>query len=335
MNSKSIFIALVGKPNVGKSSLMNLVLGEKIAIVTQKPQTTRTSITGILTKGVTQFVFMDTPGIHTPKTKLGERMVKTSTKAIADVDLAVMLFEPYNEFNEAELALIENIKKARIPAIAVLNKKDTIKKEEDALQQCEKIRELGVFDDVMVISARENSGVDELMEKIDSYAMEGPHYFDDDAVTNMPEKVIVAEIVREKLLLNMRDEIPHGTNVEVESFKERTDKNLTITTLEKYARALDTDILYLLGADDNTKSQNSTSQPKDETRQTHEKEKQFRDLAVSLFVNQFLDSLTNIIHLCDRLETGELSADTLIKMLELVDKLEKEKGQEYAKMFFV
>ena len=226
MESKSIFVALVGKPNVGKSSLMNQVLGEKIAIVTQKPQTTRTSITGILTKGVTQFVFMDTPGIHTPKTKLGERMVKTSTKAIADVDLAVMLFEPYNEFNEAELALIENIKKARIPAIAVLNKKDTIKKEADAVEQCAKIKDLGVFDDVMVISARENNGVDELMEKIDSYAMEGPHYFDDDAVTNMPEKVIVAEIVREKLLLNMRDEIPHGTNVEVESFKERTDKNL-------------------------------------------------------------------------------------------------------------
>ena len=225
-NSKSIFIALVGKPNVGKSSLMNLVLGEKIAIVTQKPQTTRTSITGILTKGPTQFVFMDTPGIHTPKTKLGERMVKTSTKAIADVDLAVMLFEPYNEFNEAELALIENIRKARIPALAVLNKKDTIKKDRDAQEQCAKIMDLGVFDDVMVISARENTGVDELMAKIDSYAMEGPHYFEDDAVTNMPEKVIVAEIVREKLLLNMRDEIPHGTNVEVESFKERKDKNL-------------------------------------------------------------------------------------------------------------
>ena len=226
MNSKSIFIALVGKPNVGKSSLMNLVLGEKIAIVTQKPQTTRTSITGILTKGVTQFVFMDTPGIHTPKTKLGERMVKTSTKAIADVDLAVMLFEPYNEFNEAELALVDNIKKARIPAIAVINKKDTLKKEEDGQDLAAKIKELGVFDDVMVISARENSGVDQLMEKIDSYAMEGPHYFDDDAVTNMPEKVIVAEIVREKLLLNMRVEIPHGTNVEGEAFKERRDKNL-------------------------------------------------------------------------------------------------------------
>ena len=226
METKSIFVALVGKPNVGKSSLMNLVLGEKIAIVTQKPQTTRTSITGILTKGVTQFVFMDTPGIHAPKTKLGERMVKTSHKTIADVDLAVMLFEPYGDFNDAELSLVEDIKKSGIPAIAVINKKDTVKKEEDVLEQKNKIKELNIFDKVMLISAKENSGVDDLMEVVESYAMEGPHYFDDDAITNIPEKVIVAEIVREKLLLNMRDEIPHGTNVEVESFKERRDREI-------------------------------------------------------------------------------------------------------------
>ncbi len=226
METKSIFVAIVGKPNVGKSSLMNLILGEKIAIVTQKPQTTRTSITGILTKGVTQFVFMDTPGIHSPKTKLGERMVKTSHKTIADTDLAVMLFEPYGDFNEAELALIESIKKSRIPAIAVINKKDTVKKQADVEEQTAKIKDLGVFDEVVLISAKENDGVEYLVDKIDSYAMEGPHYFDDDAVTNLPEKVIVAEIVREKLLLNMRDEIPHGTNVEVESFKERTNRNI-------------------------------------------------------------------------------------------------------------
>lgn len=226
METKSIFVALVGKPNVGKSSLMNLVLGEKIAIVTQKPQTTRTSITGILTKGVTQFVFMDTPGIHAPKTKLGERMVKTSHKTIADVDLAVMLFEPYGDFNDAELSLVEDIKKSGIPAIAVINKKDTVKKEEDVLEQKNKIKELNIFDKVMLISAKENSGVDDLMDIVESYAMEGPHYFDDDAITNIPEKVIVAEIVREKLLLNMRDEIPHGTNVEVESFKERRDREI-------------------------------------------------------------------------------------------------------------
>ena len=113
MESKSIFVALVGKPNVGKSSLMNIILGEKIAIVTSKPQTTRTSITGILTKGVTQFVFMDTPGVHAPKTKLGEYMVKTSKKTISDVDLVLMLFEPYGEFNDAELGIIENIKNSK------------------------------------------------------------------------------------------------------------------------------------------------------------------------------------------------------------------------------
>jgi len=225
-NTKSIFVAMVGKPNVGKSSLMNLILGEKIAIVTQKPQTTRTSITGILTKGATQFVFMDTPGIHTPRTKLGERMVKTSHKTIADVDLAVMIFEPYGDLNEAELSLVDSIKKNRIPAIAVINKKDTLKKAADLDVQIKKLEEIGVFDKVVATSAKDNDGVDELLNVIDSYAMEGPHYFEEDAITNMPEKVIVSEIVREKLLLNLFEEIPHGTNVEVEKFKERKGKNM-------------------------------------------------------------------------------------------------------------
>lgn len=225
-NTKSIFVAIVGKPNVGKSSLMNLILGEKIAIVTRKPQTTRTSITGVLTKGETQFVFMDTPGIHTPRTKLGERMIKTSHNAIADVDLVVMLFEPYGEIGEAEKALIENISGRSLPALAVINKNDTIKSRRDARRQKEYIMGLGVFDDVLFTSVRENDGVDRLMEKIESYAAPGPHYFDDDAITNQPEKVIAAEIVREKLLLNMRDEIPHGTNVEVEAFKERAGRKI-------------------------------------------------------------------------------------------------------------
>ena len=226
LNTKSIFVAMVGKPNVGKSSLMNLILGEKIAIVTQKPQTTRTSITGILTKGATQFVFMDTPGIHTPRTKLGERMVKTSHKTIADVDLAVMIFEPYGELNEAELSLVESIKKNRIPAVAVINKKDTLKKDADLEKQMQMLKEISVFEKVVATSAKANEGVDELLEIIDSYAMEGPHYFEEDAITNMPEKVIVSEIVREKLLLNLFEEIPHGTNVEVEKFKERKGKNM-------------------------------------------------------------------------------------------------------------
>ncbi|MBQ5781953.1 MAG: GTPase Era [Oscillospiraceae bacterium] len=226
LNTKSIFVAMVGKPNVGKSSLMNLILGEKIAIVTQKPQTTRTSITGILTKGATQFVFMDTPGIHTPRTKLGERMVKTSHKTIADVDLAVMIFEPYGDLNEAELSLVESIKKNGIPAIAVVNKKDTLKKEADLAAQMAKLKEIGVFEQVVATSAKNNDGVEQLLSVIDGYAMEGPHYFEEDAITNMPEKVIVSEIVREKLLLNLFEEIPHGTNVEVEKFKERKGKNM-------------------------------------------------------------------------------------------------------------
>lgn len=226
LNTKSIFVAMVGKPNVGKSSLMNLILGEKIAIVTQKPQTTRTSITGILTKDATQFVFMDTPGIHTPRTKLGERMVKTSHKTIADVDLAVMIFEPYGELNEAEMSLVDSIKKNRMPAIAVINKKDTLKKAADLEKQTKMLEEIGVFDKVVATSAKDNDGVDELLALIDSYAMEGPHYFEEDAITNMPEKVIVSEIVREKLLLNLFEEIPHGTNVEVEKFKERKGKNM-------------------------------------------------------------------------------------------------------------
>lgn len=226
LNTKSIFVAMVGKPNVGKSSLMNLILGEKIAIVTQKPQTTRTSITGILTKGATQFVFMDTPGIHTPRTKLGERMVKTSHKTIADVDLAVMIFEPYGDLNEAELSLVDSIKKNGIPAIAVVNKKDTLKKAADLDVQIKKLKDIGIFEKVVATSAKDNDGVDELLSLIDSYAMEGPHYFEEDAITNMPEKVIVSEIVREKLLLNLFEEIPHGTNVEVEKFKERKGKNM-------------------------------------------------------------------------------------------------------------
>lgn len=224
--TKSIFVAMVGKPNVGKSSLMNLILGEKIAIVTQKPQTTRTSITGILTKGDTQYVFMDTPGIHTPRTKLGERMVKTSHKTIADVDLAVMIFEPYGDINDAELSLAESIKKNQIPSIAVINKKDTIKNEEDVQLQIKRIKDIGIFDKVLLTSAKDNDGVDQLLNTIGEYAIEGPHYFEEDAITNMPEKVIVSEIVREKLLLNLFDEIPHGTNVEVEKFKERKGKNM-------------------------------------------------------------------------------------------------------------
>ncbi len=220
MTSRSIFVALVGKPNVGKSSLMNRYLGEKIAIVTYKPQTTRARITGILTKGETQFVFIDTPGVHDPRTKLGERMVSASIKALSDVDLALMLFEPKGGIDDAERGLIDKIRSSKVKAIAAVNKTDTASRE-DVMAKAALIEELGVFEQVLTISATQGDGTRELLDTIESYAPEGPHFFDDDAITDMPEKDIAAEIVREKLLLNMRDEIPHGTNVEVESFKER------------------------------------------------------------------------------------------------------------------
>ncbi len=225
-NTKSIFIAMVGRPNVGKSSMMNLLLGEKIAIVTQKPQTTRTSIKGILTKDEIQYVFMDTPGIHTPKTKLGERMVNISHKTVADVDFALMLFEPLKEINEAEKALIQSIKAKKIPAVALINKIDTVNDKEKLLPQIKILDDYNVFDKILLASVKENDGIEDLLKIMSEYAIEGPHFFDQDAITDMPEKVIISEIVREKLLLNMFEEIPHGTNVEVEQFKERKKNNI-------------------------------------------------------------------------------------------------------------
>ncbi|MBP8855046.1 MAG: GTPase Era [Oscillospiraceae bacterium] len=224
--TKSIFVALVGRPNVGKSSLMNRLVGEKVAIVTAKPQTTRTRITGILTQGAVQYVFLDTPGIHKPRTKLGERMAKAAKDTVTEVDAAVMLFEPYGELTEAETTMVEDIKAKRLPAIAAINKIDTLKQEADLQTRMAFIEALGVFETILPLSALEDTGCDVLLDTLLAYASDGPHYFPDDAYTDMPEKVLVAEIIREKMLLNLYDEIPHGTAVTVESFKEREDKNL-------------------------------------------------------------------------------------------------------------
>ncbi|MDD3429942.1 MAG: GTPase Era [Oscillospiraceae bacterium] len=224
--TKSLFAAIVGKPNVGKSSLLNKLVGEKVAIVTSKPQTTRTKVTGILTKGVTQFIFLDTPGIHKARTKLGERMVKTSTQSVADVDVVLMVFEPYGELTEAELLLIEGIKAQKVPAIAAINKIDTLKKEADLDDRMAFIKALQAFDCIKTISVAEDKNVSDLLDKLGEYAVESPHFFPEDSYTDLPEKALVAEIVREKMLLNLYDEIPHGTAVTVERFKERPDKDI-------------------------------------------------------------------------------------------------------------
>ncbi len=224
--TKSIFVAIVGKPNAGKSSLINELIGEKVAIVTRKPQTTRTKITGVLTVDDVQYVFLDTPGIHTPKTELGKRMVKTSTNSVADVDAVLMIFEPYGELTEAEKVLIDNIKEKKVPAIAVINKKDCILKGEHLAQRLELINEIGIFEKICVISALKKDGCEDLLTELLPYAQYSPHYFDRDAYTDLPEKAIVSEILREKMLLFMRDEIPHGTAVTVERFKERENSQI-------------------------------------------------------------------------------------------------------------
>lgn len=225
-DTQNIFTAIVGRPNVGKSSLLNKMVGEKVAIVTSKPQTTRTQITGIVTKKNIQYVFLDTPGIHKARTRLGGRMVKASTSSIADVDAVLMLFEPYGELNEPEQELLDAIKKSGLPAIAVINKKDTVKKAEDLTERADYIKSLAVFEKVLLASAAQNEGVDEVFSSLAKYAQDGPHYFPDDAYTDMPEKALVAEVVREKLLLNLYDEIPHGTAVTVEKFKERKNSDI-------------------------------------------------------------------------------------------------------------
>ena len=219
--TKSLFVALIGRPNVGKSSLLNRLVGEKVAIVTSKPQTTRTRITGILTRGAVQYVFLDTPGIHRPRTRLGERMTKAAVQSIAEVDVAVMLFEPYGELTQAEQGLLDDVRAKKVPAIAAVNKTDTLKKEADFAARAEFLRSLELFDEVLALSVREDKGCEELLEKLAQYAVPSPHYFPDDAYTDMPEKALVAECVREKMLLHLREEIPHGTAVTVERFKER------------------------------------------------------------------------------------------------------------------
>ena len=225
-DTKSVFVALVGRPNVGKSSLLNLLVGEKVAIVTSKPQTTRTRITGILTKDQVQYVFLDTPGIHLPRTKLGERMVKTTADSVAEVDVVAMLFEPYGELTDAEQKLVEEIRSRGAGAIAVINKTDTLRKKEDLAAREEFLRGLDAFERICAVSVREDDGCGALLDVFAEYAQESPHYFPEDAYTDLPEKALVAEVIREKLLLCLRDELPHGCAVTVERFKEREDRDI-------------------------------------------------------------------------------------------------------------
>ena len=220
MITKSAMITICGRPNVGKSTLTNALVGEKIAIVSNKPQTTRNRISAVVTRGNTQFVLMDTPGFHKPRTRLGDYMVNVVKESVADVDAVMLLVEPIANIGRQEEELIARLKETNVPAVLVINKIDTVEKSE-LLEVMAMYSQAHGFDAIIPISAKNNEGLDELMAQLDKYAVEGPQLFPDDMISDQPEKQICAELVREKLLLCLDKEIPHGTAIEVTKFSER------------------------------------------------------------------------------------------------------------------
>ena len=220
MITKSAMITICGRPNVGESTLTNALVGEKIAIVSNKPQTTRNRISAVVTRGNTQFVLMDTPGFHKPRTRLGDYMVNVVKESVADVDAVMLLVEPIANIGRQEEELIARLKETNVPAVLVINKIDTVEKSE-LLEVMAMYSQAHGFDAIIPISAKNNEGLDELMAQLDKYAVEGPQLFPDDMISDQPEKQICAELVREKLLLCLDKEIPHGTAIEVTKFSER------------------------------------------------------------------------------------------------------------------
>ena len=218
--TKSAMITLCGRPNVGKSNLTNALVGEKVAIVSNKPQTTRNRITAIVNRGDTQFVLMDTPGFHKPRTRLGDYMVNVVKESVADVDCVLLLVEPVAAIGPQEEELLSRIRQSGEPAIMVINKIDTVDKTR-LLEVMALYSQAYDFDAILPISAKTGDGLEELMAELEKYAAEGPHFFPEDMITDQPERQICAELVREKLLQCLDKEIPHGTAVEVTRFSER------------------------------------------------------------------------------------------------------------------
>lgn len=223
---KSVFSAIVGRPNVGKSTLLNRLVGVKIAITSPKPQTTRNRIMGVLTESETQYVFLDTPGFHAPKTKLGEHMVKSVRDSVTDIDCALFLIYPKDELDAEEQRLLSELKRTKTPVVLVMNKSDTLSSKKKGRALVGRLCAQYDFEGNALVSALTGNGMDDLRAQLDRYAQQGPHLFPDDTLTDLPEKTIVAELIREKLLFNLRDELPHGCAVAVESFKERDGKDL-------------------------------------------------------------------------------------------------------------
>ena len=220
MNTKTAMITIAGRPNVGKSTLTNYLVGEKVAIVSNKPQTTRNRICGIVTRDNTQFVFVDTPGYHKSRTKLGDYMVNIAKESIADVDLTILVVEPVANIGAQEQGLIEQLKSKKCPAVLAINKIDTVEKD-TLLSVISLYSQAADFDAIVPISAKTGDGVDDLLTVCEKYAVDSPFLFPEDSTTDQPERQVMAEIIREKLLWCLDREVPHGTAVEITKFSER------------------------------------------------------------------------------------------------------------------
>ena len=225
---KSGMISIVGRPNVGKSTLTNALVGEKVAIVSNKPQTTRNRICAILNRGESQFVFLDTPGLHKARTRLGDYMVNVVKESVADVDAVMLLVEPIPNVGGPEAELIARIKTLGCPSVLVINKVDTLEHKEELLEVIQTYGQAHEFTAVVPVSARTGEGVEELLDVLDGFLPQGPQLFPEDMVPDQPERQMMAEILREKLLLCLDKEIPHGTAVEITKFSERDDEVIEI-----------------------------------------------------------------------------------------------------------
>lgn len=222
---KSGFVSIIGRPNVGKSTLMNHLIGEKIAIISKKPQTTRNKINTILTTDDAQIIFVDTPGLHSPKSKLGKYMVKSVDTTLNEVDIVLYLVEPYEKINDNDKSIIQRLENISTKVFLVINKIDEFPKEK-ILEVIEAYKKLYDFAEIVPISAITGDNTDVLLDTITKHLDNGPMYFPADMITDQPEKQIVSEIIREKALRLLNDEIPHGIAVEVMSMKHREDKDI-------------------------------------------------------------------------------------------------------------
>ncbi len=226
--TRSGIITICGRPNVGKSTLTNALVREKVTIVTNKPQTTRTRISAILDRGNSQFVFVDTPGLHKPRTRLGDYMVNVVRESVSDVDAVVLIVEPIPNIGQPELQLIHRLKLLGCPAILAINKVDALEKKETLLEVIQLYSQAHDFQAIVPISAKKQEGLEELLDELEQFLPEGPRLFPEGMISDQPERQMMAEIVREKLLLCLDKEIPHGTAVEITKFSEREDEVIEV-----------------------------------------------------------------------------------------------------------